>query len=228
MGYLIYLVHCHKLGFQERFPTCCWHVDSNLETFWEWRASETQWEVVLQDGLSRRKGMLSLTNSTWLAFGAYICCGIFALCALVVYLLLTGCEFMRFKKQQKESSPSSSIPSKAHCSQVIYSFFGSIDKKKEAIKKMSTQPVISKLRSDLANGYVDIFYGRTSKAIPSPFYFPTTGWIRRSFCSGFICQGMATLHSDLQSLFPLYGNINMAMLYWMPKNGTFYSVGSVE
>ncbi|KAG6722293.1 hypothetical protein I3842_03G153600 [Carya illinoinensis] len=75
-------------------------------------------------------------------WGLYMLCGIFTLGAFVVFLLLTVCEFIRYKKLQ-ESSASSSVPSKAHCSQVIYNFLGFIDQKKEAIKKMSTQPVNS-------------------------------------------------------------------------------------
>ena len=78
-------------------------------------------------------------------WGLYLLCGVFTLGALLVFLLRMVCQFARYKRQQRQqpqqtdpSSPST-VLSKAHCPQIIYSFFDFIDEKEEAIKKMFTQ-----------------------------------------------------------------------------------------
>ncbi|KAF5458353.1 hypothetical protein F2P56_022386 [Juglans regia] len=69
-------------------------------------------------------------------WGLYLLCGIFTLGALLVFLLRMIWQFAHYKQQQRESSHSSSVSSKAHCSHVISSFINFIDEKEEAIKKM--------------------------------------------------------------------------------------------
>lgn len=72
-------------------------------------------------------------------WGLYLLCGVFTLGALLVFLIRMILQFLRYKQHQRKSYPSSSESRKAHCSQVIYSFFDFIDEKEEAIKKMFTQ-----------------------------------------------------------------------------------------
>ncbi|KAI4334102.1 hypothetical protein L6164_018834 [Bauhinia variegata] len=74
-------------------------------------------------------------------WGLYLSCGVVTLAAFVAYVLRTICQFVRYKRRQKDlTPPSSSLPPGSRCSQVVYNFFDFIDKKEEAIKKMFTQP----------------------------------------------------------------------------------------
>lgn len=71
-------------------------------------------------------------------WGLYLLCAIVTLGSLLVFFLRMVRQFVRYKRQQRESSHPSSESSEVHCSQVIYSFFDFIDEKEEAIKKMFT------------------------------------------------------------------------------------------
>ncbi|KAK2649874.1 hypothetical protein Ddye_017363 [Dipteronia dyeriana] len=74
-------------------------------------------------------------------WGLYILCGTITLVALLVFLLRTVSQFVRYKRRQMlQSSPStsSSSTSTTRCSNVIYNFFDFIDEKEEAIKKIFT------------------------------------------------------------------------------------------
>ncbi|XP_062152265.1 glutamate receptor 3.7 [Alnus glutinosa] len=74
-------------------------------------------------------------------WGLYLLCGIVTLGSLLVFFLRMVRQFLRYKRQQRESESSlqSPVSSEVHCSQVIYSFFDFIDEKEEAIKKIFTQ-----------------------------------------------------------------------------------------
>ncbi|KAK4847088.1 hypothetical protein QYF36_025429 [Acer negundo] len=73
-------------------------------------------------------------------WGLYLLCGTITLAALLVFLLRTVRQFVRYKRtQMPRSLPSSSSSSTTtRCSNVIYSFFDFIDEKEEAIKKIFT------------------------------------------------------------------------------------------
>ncbi|XP_022776636.1 glutamate receptor 3.7 [Durio zibethinus] len=73
-------------------------------------------------------------------WGLYLLCGSITLGALLVFILRTVRQFVRYRRRQmKLSSPSSSVQTTTRCSQVIYNFFDFIDEKEEAIKKMFMQ-----------------------------------------------------------------------------------------
>ncbi|KAF7823134.1 glutamate receptor 3.7 [Senna tora] len=84
----------------------------------------------------------SKTDSNQLHFtsfwGLYLSCGVATLAALLVFLLRTIRQYVRYKQRQKDISPPSLEPSTSKCSHVIYSFFNFIDEKEEAIKKIFT------------------------------------------------------------------------------------------
>ncbi|KAF8410699.1 hypothetical protein HHK36_003233 [Tetracentron sinense] len=73
-------------------------------------------------------------------WGLFLLCGVFTITALLVFLLRTVRQFVRFKRKQRGLvSSSSSESSSIHCSQVIYNFFDFIDEKEDAIKKIFKQ-----------------------------------------------------------------------------------------
>ncbi|KAK6918873.1 Receptor, ligand binding region [Dillenia turbinata] len=71
-------------------------------------------------------------NSFW---GLYLLCGSFTLFALIVSLLRAACQFVRYKKKQMSSSPSTSSTSRTRFYQVIFNFVDFIDEKEATIKK---------------------------------------------------------------------------------------------
>ncbi|KAK7261086.1 hypothetical protein RIF29_27390 [Crotalaria pallida] len=71
-------------------------------------------------------------------WGLYLSCGVVSLTALLVFLLRSIRQYIRFKQRQKDNASSSSEPPASHCSQVVMNFFNFIDEKEEAIKKMFT------------------------------------------------------------------------------------------
>ncbi|XP_059662934.1 glutamate receptor 3.7 isoform X2 [Cornus florida] len=76
-------------------------------------------------------------NSFW---ALYVLCGGFALTALILFLLRTVRQYIRYKLSQMDhSTPSSSVSLSTRCSHAIYSFVHFIDEKEEAIKKKFTQ-----------------------------------------------------------------------------------------
>ncbi|OAY35133.1 glutamate receptor 3.7 [Manihot esculenta] len=72
-------------------------------------------------------------------WGLYLLCGIFAIVALLAFLLRVVRQFVRYKRRQMQLASPSVISSNTRCSQVIFHFFDFIDEKEEAIKKMFTQ-----------------------------------------------------------------------------------------
>lgn len=73
-------------------------------------------------------------------WGLYFSCGVISLAALLIYLMRMICQYVRFKRKQKDVIASSSEEvAGSHCSRVVVNFFNFIDEKEEAIKKMFTQ-----------------------------------------------------------------------------------------
>ncbi|PIA27509.1 hypothetical protein AQUCO_07700053v1 [Aquilegia coerulea] len=76
-------------------------------------------------------------SSFW---GLFLLCAIVTLLSLLVFFLRTVRQFIRYKKAQRNLSPSpSSEASNTRCSHVVYTFFDFIDEKEEAIKRMFKQ-----------------------------------------------------------------------------------------
>ncbi|KAL3509705.1 hypothetical protein ACH5RR_029106 [Cinchona calisaya] len=70
----------------------------------------------------------------------YLVCGVFSLAAILLFLFRVARQYVRYKRKQIETStPSTSLSSNTHCSQVIYSFFDFIDEKEEAVKRYFNQ-----------------------------------------------------------------------------------------
>lgn len=95
-----------------------------------------------KSGCSGEKGRDVEPNQLHLIsfWGLYLLCGAIFLAALLIFLLRMVCQFVRYKRRQRNisSSPSSRSPC-SQCSSVIYSFFNFIDEKEEAIKRMFSQ-----------------------------------------------------------------------------------------
>lgn len=73
-------------------------------------------------------------------WGLYLLCGSIALAALLVFLLQMVCQFIRYKRRQRNlSSSPSSRSSSSRWSGIIYSFFDFVDEKEEAIKSIFSQ-----------------------------------------------------------------------------------------
>ncbi|KAK9155762.1 hypothetical protein Sjap_003242 [Stephania japonica] len=76
-------------------------------------------------------------DSFW---GLFFLCGSVTLTALIIFLLKTVRQFVRYKKKQRDLlSQYSSATSSTRCAQAVYSFFNFIDEKEEAIKKIFKQ-----------------------------------------------------------------------------------------
>ncbi|KAK9133460.1 hypothetical protein Scep_012988 [Stephania cephalantha] len=76
-------------------------------------------------------------DSFW---GLFLLCGSVTLTALIIFLVKTVRQFVRYKKKQRDlMSQYSSATSSTRCAQAVYSFFDFIDEKEEAIKKMFKQ-----------------------------------------------------------------------------------------
>lgn len=83
-------------------------------------------------------------SSFW---GLYLLCGVFTVIALLVFLVRTLRQFLRYKRDQRRNqmdlSGASPSATSTHCSEIVYSFFDFIDEKEEAIKKyFNAQPQV--------------------------------------------------------------------------------------
>jgi len=67
--------------------------------------------------------------------GLFLVCGIVTVACLLIFLLRTIWQFIRFKSKLRDRGE----PSSKGCSQVIYNFFDFLDEKEEAIKHMFKQ-----------------------------------------------------------------------------------------
>ncbi|XP_057954524.1 glutamate receptor 3.7-like isoform X1 [Malania oleifera] len=75
-------------------------------------------------------------SSFW---GLYLLCGVTTITAFLVFLLRAVCQFVRYKRKQRDLSGPPSGSTSTHYSQIIFNFFNFIDEKEDAIKKYFTQ-----------------------------------------------------------------------------------------
>ncbi|XP_071721800.1 glutamate receptor 3.7-like [Rutidosis leptorrhynchoides] len=84
-------------------------------------------------------------------WGLYLLSGGFALLALLLFLIRSVRQYVRYKKKQIITNASSVSSSNTRCSQVIFNFFDFVDEKEEAIKKLFKQSENSQTQASTSN-----------------------------------------------------------------------------